>query len=482
MQWGVGDLYGAQENLTAALHSLDSSDTLHFKELGYAYKILGNTSLDLKLYEEAIHFYDKALNFAKGTDFYFDLLNAKAIALQKNKQYSAALQIYDSVLQLKVSDQALVARLIDNRATTRWLQNSAYPALPEWRQALKIRMDSQYYPGMVTSYQHFADYYAGSKKDSAAWYATQMYATAKKTGSNIDILDALKKLVSNSKEADKKESWFREFNLLNDSLQLARDSTRNRFAFIRYDFQKSRADNLLLQEHITLQRLLMGALAVLAAITVFMLAARYRKRRKKIQLAAEQAIQMSKLKTSQKVHDVVANGLYRIMNELEHTNAIEKEPLINSIEGLYERSRNISYEDDSTVNDVAYNRQVHNLLNSFSNKDITVIIVGNQQSFWDKISALQKQELQMVLGELMVNMKKHSRAKNVSLVFKQEQNNASIIYKDDGIGLSTEQLPGNGLKNTVNRIKSLGGTVTFEQNEPAGLSIVIGIPLQPSNA
>ena len=75
-------------------------------------------------------------------------------------------------------------------------------------------------------------------------------------------------------------------------------------------------------------------------------------------------------------------------------------------------------------------------------------------------------------------MKKHSQAKNVVLQFKQEHNKGLIQYKDDGIGMSADRKFGNGLNNTVSRIKSLQGAINFEKNERAGLPIVISFPLE----
>jgi len=219
---------------------------------------------------------------------------------------------------------------------------------------------------------------------------------------------------------------------------------------------------------------------VLAAVIIIWLSLWYSKRRKRIKQESENAIRNSKLKTSQKVHDVVANGLYGIMNELEHSKAIDREPLINKIEVLYEKSRNISYEDIGSGKSIDYDNQVHQLLTSFANDQTKVIVVGNQPTYWNRISASQKHELQLVLNELMINMKKHSHAKNVVIVFKQEDNKGFINYKDDGVGFDSGSEFGNGLNNTVSRIKSLNGDVNFGKSEKAGVFIAISFPLESS--
>jgi len=477
--WRIGDLYSAQETLTEAINVLDTVNQKHREELGAVYNLLGNISLDSKRFNDAVEFFDRAINFNGGTDYLPEIMNGKATALQKKGNYSDAIAIYDTAIGLTPWDEEMVARMIDNLAYTKWLQNPAYNALPEFRAALKIRVDSQYARGLNASYAHLADYYARIKTDSALWYTNKMFEKAKEIHSPADRLEAIDKLTSLSQTSIVKQQWYEEFKKLNDSLQLIRDSSRNRFALIKYDFQKNKAENLVLQQDTIKQRFWIYGLIVFAILSLTLLSIWYDKRRKRIKLEAENEIHNSKLKTSQKVHDVVANGLYGIMNELEHRKTIDKEPLINKIEDLYEKSRNISQEDAGVDNPHNYDRQIHELLTAFSNDETSVFVVGNQPAFWNEITPSQKKQLKLVLTELMVNMKKHSGAKNVVVQFKKEDNLFHIHYKDDGVGFSNDVTQsGKGLENTVSRINSLNGKVTFGKNDKGGASVAINFPTQ----
>ncbi len=477
MQRSAGDLYGAQESLTSALKSLNPINPAHHDLLTFVYNELGNASLDLKRYDEAISLYDSALHITSEQTYIPEILNGKATALQKLKRYNDALAIYDSIIALNPGNEVLIARAVSNRARTKWLRDANYPALPEYRQALRIRLDSSDNAGLNASYAHLSDYYFNTNKDSALFYAEMMQRQAIQNNSPDDILEAKDKLIRLHTSAATKDRLYEEFKRLNDSLQLARDTTRSRFALIRYDVQKSKADNLVLQRHITNQRLWMSAIAVFAIMMIVLLILRFRRRREKLRQEAELSIRNAKIATSQKVHDVVANGLYRIMNELEHVDYIDKEPLLNNIEDLYERSRDISY-DDAPVSGPVDNHRFHNLVDAYTTDERRVILVGNQPAFWEKITTTQKNELYLVVQELMVNMKKHSRAKNVLVQFRHDGGQACIHYKDDGVGLIAGSDYGNGLKNTVSRIKSLNGQVNFEKNGDRGLIVEIKIPLE----
>lgn len=479
IQWSLGDLDGAQQSLTNAIATLDTSDDEHRKELGIVYNLLGNIKLDLHYYDDALKFYDSAKILSRGTGYDLEILNGKAVTFQKMGRYKEAVGVYDSILALKPTEQEFVARMIDNRAKTKWMMDSSYNPLPEFRAALKIRVDSNNISGLNTSFAHISDYYSRLNRDSALWYANKMYEKATESQNPYDVLEATIKSIRLNNDASSKELWFEKYKSLNDSLQFSRDTTSNRFALAKYDYSKNKEENVTLHKHISIQRIVMIGLIILAVMAISGLSFWFGKRRRKIEQESEIAIRNSKLKTSQKVHDVVANGLYGIMNELEHKTSIDKEPLINKIEDLYEKSRNISHEDIASHSDKAYDAQIHELLNAFSNDETGVFIVGNQPEFWSNITSIQKHELLLVLKELLVNMKKHSGAKNVVVQFKKQDGIAYINYKDDGVGFpATETASGKGLENTVSRINSLNGKVTFGKNDKGGASVAINFPTQ----
>lgn len=478
MQWHIGDLYGAQQSLTNAVNTLDPANKKYYEELGIVYNVLGNVSLDLKRYDEAINFFNSALTFVKGSGYVQEVLNGKAIALQRKGDYTAAIKIYDSILGMRPTDQSLLARIIDNRATTEWRQQPGSTVLPEFHAALKIRQDGKFNFGLNASYAHLSDYYTNILPDSALVYASKMRELAIENKRPDDELEAIDKLIRLTRSPEAKLQWYTEFKTLNDSVQFSRDTTRNRFALIRYDVQKSKADNLVLQQHITNQQLAMVGLVALAIAIFAGLYVWYNKRRKRIKQESDDALSNARLKTSQRVHDVVANGLYGIMNELEHRSNLERETLISKIEDLYEKSRNISYEDSAVADYAGYDKQVHDLLTAFANEQTKVIVVGNQSTFWERVSSQQKQQLQLILNEIMINMTKHSRAKNVVIQFKAANDKGFIHYKDDGVGLVADQQFGNGLNNTVSRIKLINGDVSFGSNVESGVTISINFPLQ----
>jgi len=481
IQTREGDYYGGQESLLTSLRYLSERRENDQYCFVADYNVLGTNSLNLKNYDAAIVYYDQALKFAKDDRAKAIALNNKAVAYQKKGQYARAITIYESIITRSKDEKKEYARVLSNLARVRWLQNSDYAAAPELLTALKIRKEVNDNWGLNASYAHLADYYTHSRPDSALIYARDMYAVASHLESPDDELEALQKLIMLGPPKDLKQ-YFTQYQHLKDSLESARNSAKNQFALIRYDAEKSKTDNLTLQQEnadkkveIIQQRAISYGAIVAFVIVIWWGIVWYRRRKQKIERAAMNAIREDRLRTSQKVHDVVANGLYRIMVEIEHGENMEKEPLLDTIEALYEQSRDISYEQTKGFGD-DFHATIGGLLRPFGESGTKVLIIGNEKMLWDDVRAKTKKELEPILLELMINMKKHSSARNVVVRFEREGNRVKVQYTDDGVGFRRDFRYGNGLTNTETRIVAIGGRIIFDKNTPTGLRIRIYIP------
>jgi len=481
IQLDAGDHFGSQETYLESMSYIDITDERYRYCLTSNYNGLAISSLRLKNYKAAIEYTDLTLALVD-SQYRTIALNNKALALQYLKNYDQALQIYDSILPISINNRATYARILSNYARTKWLRDSAYPAAMELLLAKKIRQKENDTWGLNASYAHLSDYYSNSQPDSALYYAGKMYQMARINNSPDDELEALQKMIRFEQPINAKK-YFERYMYLNDSIQLSRNAAKNQFALIRYEAEKSKAENAVLQKDntekrvkIANQRMILWSIVFLFALATFSAISWYRKRKQKMEWEKEKALKELELKTSKKVHDVVANGLYRIMATLEHEERIEKEKLINHIEMLYEKSRDISYES-SHRNLLDFHNIVSSLLASFGNTNTKVLIVGNSKDLWKDVTDKIKENIEPILQELMINMKKHSRAKNVVLRFDRKNRYLVLHYTDDGIGFPNEFRYGNGLTNTENRIKSMSGTVKFENAVPKGTLMKISIPL-----
>jgi signal transduction histidine kinase len=89
------------------------------------------------------------------------------------------------------------------------------------------------------------------------------------------------------------------------------------------------------------------------------------------------------------------------------------------------------------------------------------------------------------VGELLLNVAKHAKAKNVSVTLRRTNNHLEVKVQDDGVGFEpteahlqpTGQI-GFGLLSIRERLSHLGGTFVIESAPGKGTTITLNAPLQ----
>ena len=360
-----------------------------------------------------------------------------------------------------------------------FLKNKNYKAEKGLFVALKIREKEKDLWGQNASHAHLAKYFLEKNHEKSIYHSRKMFEIAKQLDSPDDQLEALQKLIA-LEPSEKSKFYFSKYQKINDSLQTARSKAKNQFALIRYETEKEKTENAQNKIKILNRNIALLSLFSTIIISIFW----YRKRKKQTErekelLKQEKEIEVknTQLKFSKKVHDVVANGLYQTMVEIQNIDNLPKENILDKLENLYEKSRDISNENpqEKTLN---FSEKISEMLSSFSCEEIKVLIIGNSENYWKQLSEISKKELFYILRELMVNMKKHSLATAVVLKFEINNNIFSVKYTDNGVGIKDfEKKYGSGIQNTENRIAKINGDINFEKNPKGGLIVNMNIPL-----
>lgn len=479
-----GDFFGSQEISLSAIQYLNPGVESEKEILSTNYNNLGKMANRLKEYQEAARFYLKAIELSNKENSRNIYLNNLGVNLIDQHKYDQALKYFSKLMTTNSVQQNPVtfSRILSNTAKTKWLQNPGYNPVPDFLKAYHIRLKEKDLLGQNASLAHLADFYLDKKPDSAIFYSYSMYLLAQHIKSADDQLYALERLVKLSPDQQSKQ-YFKTYKKLEDSVETDRNAAKNQFAVIRYETEKNKADNLLLQKDNTEKKYQIIKQKIVSISTIFVLVAAsiiavlwYKKRKQRLELEAQTAIRENQLKTSKKVHDVVANGLYRVMTEIENQEEIDKDRVLDKIEDLYEKSRDISYEEVKFT-DQNFHERVSELIKSFATETTKVALAGNDEQLWKKVSAQVKYEIDNILQELMVNMRKHSGASNVAVRFEQKQDKINIYYTDNGVGMPEEMRFNNGLRNTGTRIESIRGEITFDTKVEKGLKIQISFPI-----
>lgn len=474
-----GDYFGAQETALEATKYLNENNKNYYDYINSNYNNLGIATNRVDDYNKSIEFYQKALKFANDLLVKKIYRNNIANAYRKEKKYDLAIKIFQHIVNGSKTKDKEYSRALSNYALTQWLQNPNHNPVPELKEALNIRLKEKDLWGLNASYSHLADYYTQKKPDSALIYATKMYDVAKTLKSPDDQIEALQKLII-LENPEKSKQYFLTYQKLNDSLQTARSKAKNQFALIRYeteknkaDFQKAQADNVKKQNQILKQYAGLGILGLIligggAGSVIW-----YRRRRKRLEKEKELEIKKTELRYSKKVHDKVANKVYRVMSEVENVPEMKKEVLLDKLENIYEISRDISYDHEPTDE-----KHLVEMLESYSSQDdVQLVKVGIQEIGWDTLNKDTQSEVFNVLQELMTNMKKHSKATRVVIRMSRINEEITIRYTDNGVGCD-KLSPKNGIKNTGNRMESIGGTINFDAVSGEGFKAELKFSVQ----
>lgn len=480
IQHNNGDYYGSIETSLEANKLLkNENDSIVKSTLASNYNNMAISSSFLKNYNESVDFYKKALRFSnddKNRYVYNNNIGDAFILLGKYKEAKKYLEI-----ALLTKDSLTYAKALNNLARAKFLEDKTYNALPELNKALRIRQDKENLEGQNSSFSTLADFYLDKDPEKSLFFAQKLLETAEKINIPEDQINALQRLISLDPSNYLKN--FKKLTAINDNTQSARNKAKNQFAVVRYDVEQKNAENQNLKLKDVENKINIIYLSFGLGISALTLIIGYfwnEKRKKSIRQEKEQEKQLevknTQLKMSKKVHDVVANGIYQVMTKIENQNDFNKEQALDELEFVYEKSRDISYENPDS-HDEKFNEKISKLVASFKNDEIKTFTVGNQEETWENVTKSTQTEIYQIIRELLVNMKKHSEANNVVFKFEKTNNLININYADNGIGISDELIFKNGLSNTVSRIENINGKITFETKTEKGLKVNISFPV-----
>ncbi len=437
---------------------------------------LGIVSYELKNYDRALELYDRVLKITTSTQHIHTVYNNKANVYKKKNDYALAYSEFNKVHQhqLKSGNPIEIARSLDNLGLVESKLNYD-DALTHMLEALKIRQQENNTDEIFVSYKHLAEYYMDRNQvQKVKYYANKAYNLAEKVKNTSYKLEALSLLLNVNKNAQ-----VMAYKKLSDSVALAEQLSKNKFASMKYDFskEKKKADDAkfrlveseLQEEKEKKSKIIYQAIA---GFILLLLLSSYFIFRVKYKKGKLEEIYKTETRISRKVHDEVANDVYHVITQLQ-SDAHVKEDVLDELEGIYNKTRDISKEHSDINMDAHFNELLTDLLISYKNNSTNVITKNISKMNWNKVSKEKKTAIYRTLQELMTNMKKHSKATLVVLVFNQHRNKIIIDFKDNGIGCDLKKHT--GLQNVENRIQTANGTIIFDTEIDKGFKAKITI-------
>ncbi|MDO9274759.1 MAG: hypothetical protein Q7T92_04310 [Lutibacter sp.] len=478
IQSDFGDYYGSDETAVQALKYLDKNNIQYLTSV---YNCIAISAKKQNDYSEAIYWYDKAFHISANEIEKITIQNNKANVYRSLKDYDNSIKLLNELITNPLLNEIpkTKARIMDNLAFTKWSANENENVLNDLLIALTIRLEENDLFGLNASYAHLSDYYKQKNEKKALEYATKMYHIATRQKSPQDQLEALQKLI-NLENSNKTKEYYTRYVKISDSLKEADQNALNKFAKLKYDSKKNRDENLQLKiitakKELELEKeknsnIITGVSgsSVVLGLLIF---GYYRKQKHKQEKLQE--VYKTETRIAKKIHDEVANDVYNIMNKIQYTTDNTSQ-ILDDLDKVYLQTRNISHENNTIETGIKFEKFLKNMLSGFNNEDCKIFIKNLQEAKLHLTEKHKQITIYRVLQELMVNMKKHSKANLVVISFNDNKNYCVIKYSDNGIGTNQEKLIlRNGLKNVENRIKAIDGTVTFETALSKGFKVSI---------
>ncbi len=486
IQQNRSDYAGSESTVTEAIPYLKYIKNP--KHAWNCYAILGINYLNTYDYKSALLYFNKALAL-KTTEWRKAAANNNiAFTYIQQKRYKEAIQIFQALLKtdgLKKFPEDY-ARALDNIGSC-YLQLKDPKALFYLTEALKIRTQIKDDVGLSASYYNLAEFYQKNNIPLSKKYMILSYQKSTLINHVDERLMSLKLLIGNSNDSDLKK-YSLLFVKINDSITEVRQKAKNQFAKIRYDSKKERDENFKLKTHkveneLQLEKqknrniisyIIIALSFSLILVIYFYLTSRGTK--EKIEATYE-----SETRISKKLHDELANDIYHTMAFAENKNLSlpeNKEHLLNNLDTIYSRTRDISKENSQILTDENYVFYLKEMISQFNTPNINLIINDLDSILWNNIERNKKITVYRVLQELLVNMRKHSNASLVAISFKAANKNIIITYADNGKGVDLNNMTfKNGLHNVENRIQNIKGEIEIDSSINKGFKVLIKFPL-----
>lgn len=510
----VRDYLGSEKSAVLALTyiRLENNKLLEYE----AYNILGITCLDIKDYEKAKEYFQKAYRIANEEQL-VNLGSYQTVAVSlnnlgwinlKTSNYREALSYFNQAIQepdLLQEFPALYATILDNKAKAK-LKLGDFSNLPnDFYEALKIREELQLVPEIVNSRINLSEYYERkSILDSAKHFAREAYKLAKQTKIINLQLSAIDQL--NNVEPENQSLFAKEYVKLTDSLFQGERQVSEKFARIEYETDEIKRQ----KEQLAAQNRNIILFAVLAIFIIVLLYVirdqrsrnKYFRLREQQQKANEEIYSLmlsqqkkldevvlkEKQRIGQELHDGVLGRLFGARLNLDSLNkqsdamAIAgRDHYIAELKFIEQDIREISHEL-SREKFALINNFVAILTNLFEeqknlSEDTNVKYAIDQAIKWDKVDNDVKINLYRIIQESLQNINKYAKAKNVSVNVLKDNEHLHVTVIDDGIGFDvSKKSKGIGLQNITSRVETCKGTFEIKSKPGKGTTITIDLP------
>jgi signal transduction histidine kinase len=485
IQQNSSDFIACEESLTKILPYLKKTKK---RSLTYnTYTILAYNYYFTYDNKNALLYHKKALKLASTSYKKAVIINDISLIYQSQGKYKEVVDLLEPLAIKKIKHKSDSQKtdnsysLLLNSLGYCYYKTGNPKALDCIKKALEIQLGLNENFELVSTYNILSLLYAEKDPKISKIYAEKQYDAACKVNSSSFKANALASLIEKSKGRELKK-YSETYMKIIDSIINGRQQAQNQFSTIKYTSKIDKEENLRLkilkaENDIQIERqknrnIISYVIIVFAiGLTIFLTIYLFLKRKKE----KNTAILESERRISKKLHDELANDVYETLAYAKNTDLeieANKENFLINLDAIYARTRNISRENSVISTNENYPFALREMISDFKMPELNILLNGFDDISWNKIEKNKKIVLYRVLQELLFNMKKHSQATLVSIVFKREAKNLTVLYTDNGNRFNGESLSiKTGLQNIESLIKTINGSVTFDNTIQKGFKL-----------
>ncbi|MBC8755479.1 hypothetical protein H2O64_12450 [Kordia sp. YSTF-M3] len=487
LQKKQGNFGASQLSALEGLNYVENTNEL--KTLGGLYHVLsvasretGNTDMAIERIDQALKLVEDSIGREKiDAKSIIQFKNTKANIYKELEEFDNAIQIYEELLV----DKSLVismkesARINGNLAHTLFLKNGFNKRSDSLlNNSLLINKEIDYASGLHSTYLKLAELYKDEDKERSIEFVNRAITYARDLVNKKAIHEGIqmKIVVALGNE------YVNEYMSLDKELEQKEEELGSLFANERYNYNKAENEKIIVENKANkaekdkaLSQNIVLILIILLIVLIVVIYFIYQKIKRRHKIEKVKTVHVTEARISSKVHDELANDLYKLISQLETTDP-EKETILDKLDVIYNQARDISKQIQGVETGEGFAEELSNLFRSYQSEEVNVLLKRYNIDIWNGISSHIKITVYRVLQELLTNMKKHSNA--VLVVVSIEKNNKQLFiqYIDNGKGFA-EEISKNGLQNAENRIHAIEGTLTFDTELHKGCKFSINVPV-----
>ncbi|MFY0605016.1 MAG: tetratricopeptide repeat protein [Flavobacteriaceae bacterium] len=481
----------------------------NYNFLYQSYNRLGLLQNDIKEYDKALFYHQKALEYLEKMkdkrNYQSGSLNNIGLTYLKKEQYRKAINYFNKSLLYNI-DIGNHARIIDNRAYCKLMLDDTINVKKDLYQALKIRDSIHDKAGILSSKIRISEYYKYINDTiQAIKYAKEANILARKIKNGGDYLESLNQLaILDAKNA---KQYLERYIQFNDSLIAVERKEQNKFTRIDFETDEYIEETKRLSE----QKIwiISSGISIVLILSLLYFLRLQKNKTEKLLLETEQqkaneqvflltiqqqaTLEEEKVKErnriSEELHDGVLSRLFGTRVGLgfipveENAESQQKhQSFLEELQEIEKEIREVSHKLNASFESskINFTTIVGQLLKDKSklggfeyemNNDTTIV--------WEDIDQITKINIYRILQEAIQNVIKHANAQHILIDFSIQDKNLLLSIKDDGHGFEKKKnKKGIGMKNISSRVHKLNGSIEIFSAANQGTNICIQIPFR----